>query len=184
MSEVELQHIEVLGNIAQRCNDSIHDNAAFIEVMGTVDVKTAMLMQDEYSGRLQGESMAEKIIEKAANESDGWFFSGNWKNAMKALLEKEVDLWVRCIDDAMRGWGTDEGSLTALICTLPERLRIEIFDGYNAKTGKHLLDAIRADTSCNYAKVMVWQTIFLVTLWNQASLWLQQDAAAWMVKLV
>jgi len=159
MSEVELQHVEVLGNIAQRCNDSIHDNAAFIEVMGTVDVKTAMLMQDEYSGRLQAGSVAEKIIEKAANESDGWFFSGNWKNAMKALLEKEVDLWVRCIDDAMRGWGTDEGSLTALICTIPERLRIDIFDGYNAKTGKHLLDAIRADTSCNYSKVMVWQAM-------------------------
>ena len=34
---------------------------------------------------------------------------------MMALLEPEVDLWVRCLNDAMRGWGTDENSLSALV---------------------------------------------------------------------
>jgi len=163
MTEEELQHVECLGNIAQRCSDSIHDDGAFIEVLGTVAMQTAMDMQVQYTNKLKAGSMSEKIIDKAAKESDGWFFSGNWKNAMKALLEAEVDLWVRCLDDAMRGWGTDEGSLTALICTMPERLRFDIFEGYFKKTGNHLLTAIKSDThgifGCAYSKVIVWQAM-------------------------
>ena len=98
-------------------------------------------------------------MEKAAAESDGWFFSGNWKRAMKALLEPEVDLWVRCLNDAMEGWGTDENSLTALVCTIPERLRIPIFKKYYETTGKGLLEHIESDTSFSYKKVLMWQAM-------------------------
>ena len=90
--------------------------------------------------------------------SDGWFFSGNWKNCMKALLEPEVDLWVRCLNDAMEGWGTDENSLTALVCTIPERLRIPIFKKYYEKTGKGLLEHIESDTSFSYKKARQTQS--------------------------
>ena len=34
-------------------------------------------------------------------------------DAMAAMLEPEVELWSRCLNDAMRGLGTDEDSLTA-----------------------------------------------------------------------
>lgn len=71
---------------------------------------------------------------------------------MAALLEPEVDLWVRCLNDAMEGWGTDENSLTALVCTIPERLRIPIFKKYYEKTGKGLLEHIESDTSFSYKK--------------------------------
>lgn len=71
---------------------------------------------------------------------------------MKALLEPEVDLWVRCLNDAMKGWGTDENSLTALVCTIPERLRIPIFKKYYETVGKGLLEHIESDTSFSYKK--------------------------------
>ena len=71
---------------------------------------------------------------------------------MKALLEPEVDLWVRCLNDAMKGWGTDENSLTALVCTIPERLRIPIFLKYYETVGKGLLEHIESETSFSYKK--------------------------------
>jgi len=77
---------------------------------------------------------------------------------MKALLEPEVDLWVRCLNDAMEGWGTDENSLTALVCTIPERLRIPIFKKYYEKTGKGLLEHIESDTSFSYKKARQTQS--------------------------
>ena len=77
---------------------------------------------------------------------------------MKALLEPEVDLWVRCLNDAMEGWGTDENSLTALVCTIPERLRIPIFKKYYEKTGKGLLEHSESDTSFSYKKARQTQS--------------------------
>mmetsp|Transcript_20598 Transcript_20598/g.37039 ORF Transcript_20598/g.37039 Transcript_20598/m.37039 type:complete len:1111 (+) Transcript_20598:525-3857(+) len=87
------------------------------------------------------------------------FFSGNWKMAMSALLEPEVDLWVRCLNGAMAGFGTDENSLTALVCTIPERLRIPIFEKYYEKHGKGLLEHIESETSFSYKKVLVYQAM-------------------------
>ena len=38
----------------------------------------------------------------------------------------KVELYVKGLWDAMHGWGTDEYTLTALVCTLPENLYDEI----------------------------------------------------------
>jgi len=159
MSEEELNHAEVLGNIAQRCYDSLHEEKCLVEVLGTVDGMTVQGMVSQYAENLKAGSVSDRIVEKAAAESDGWFFSGNWKNAMKALLEPEVDLWVRCLNDAMKGWGTDENSLSALVCTIPERLRIPIFLKYYETVGKGLLEHIESETSFSYKKVMTWQAM-------------------------
>ncbi|CAE7241663.1 Cetn4, partial [Symbiodinium pilosum] len=115
MSEEELNHAEVLGNIAQRCYDAVHEGACLVEVLGTIDSRTVQGMVSQYAENLKSGNLSEIIVEKAAAESDGWFFSGQWRNCMKALLEPEVDLWVRCLNDAMSGWGTDENSLSALV---------------------------------------------------------------------
>jgi len=159
MTEEELNHVEVLGNVAQRCNDALYEEKCLVEVLGTIDGLTVQNMCSKYTENLKSGDVSEKIVAKAAAESDGWFFSGNWKNCMKALLEPEVDLWVRCLNDAMEGWGTDENSLTALVCTIPERLRIPIFKKYYEKTGKGLLEHIESDTSFSYKKVLMWQAM-------------------------
>lgn len=159
MTEEELNHAEVLGNVAQRCNDALYEEKCLVEVLGTIDGRNVQNMCGKYQESLKAGDVSEKIVAKAAAESDGWFFSGNWKNCMKALLEPEVDLWVRCLNDAMEGWGTDENSLTALVCTIPERLRIPIFKKYYEKTGKGLLEHIESDTSFSYKKVLMWQAM-------------------------
>lgn len=158
MPEEQLHHAEVLGNIAQRCNDALHEEATLIEVLSTIGGKPTQEMIEKYVHSLKGGNVVAEIIRKAS-EQDGWIFSNNWKNAMAALLEPEVDLWVRALNDAMRGWGTDEGTLTALICTMPERLRVPIFQLYLERTGKQLLDHIMSETSCSYQKVMTWQAM-------------------------
>lgn len=158
LPEEQLQHVEVLGNIAQRCNDALHEESALIEVLTTIGTKSTAEMVGKYTSELKGGCVAEEIVTKAS-EQDGWIFSNYWKHAMAALLEPEVDLWVRCLNDAMKGWGTDEGTLTALVCTMPERLRVPIFQKYHETTGKNLLDHIKSETSCSYQKVMVWQSM-------------------------
>lgn len=157
LEEESLQHIEVLGNISQRCNDCLHDGDAMIEVTTTIGLKPTQDMLKKYEAMGYGDLSAE--IVKKASEQDGWIFSSNWKKAMQALLEDEVDLWVRCLNDAMEGWGTDEWSLTALVCTIPERLRTPIFKKYLEITGKGLLDHIKSETSFSYQKVMMWQAM-------------------------
>eukprot|EP00931_Biecheleriopsis_adriatica_P005709 TRINITY_DN107194_c0_g1_i1.p1 TRINITY_DN107194_c0_g1~~TRINITY_DN107194_c0_g1_i1.p1 ORF type:complete len:1503 (-),score=410.13 TRINITY_DN107194_c0_g1_i1:97-4557(-) len=159
MQEEQLNHIEVLGNIAQRCNDCLHEEKCLIEVLGTIDSRTVQGMVKKYTSNLKGGDLTEKLVSKASAESDGWFFSGNWKNCFKALLEPEVDLWVRCLNDAMRGFGTDENTLTALVCTIPERLRVPIFKTYIEKCGKGLLEHISSETSFSYKKVLMWQAM-------------------------
>ncbi|CAJ1370837.1 unnamed protein product [Effrenium voratum] len=159
MSEEQLNHAEVLGNVAQRCNDALYEEKCLVEVLGTVDGMSVQGLCQQFGETLKAGDVSEQIITKAAAESDGWFFSGNWKNCMKALLEPEVDLWVRCLNDAMRGFGTDEGTLTALVCTIPERLRIPIFKKYYETVGKGLLEHIESETSFSYKKVMVWQAM-------------------------
>lgn len=158
MTEEELNHAEVLGNVAQRCFDALHEGRCLVEVLGTIDSMTVQGMVGKYSESLKAGNVSERIVEKAG-ESDGWLFSSNWKNCMKALLEPEVDLWVRCLNDAMQGLGTDENSLSALVCTLPERLRVAIFQQYQETFGKGLLEHIESETSFSYQKVMTWQAM-------------------------
>ncbi|CAJ1448770.1 unnamed protein product [Effrenium voratum] len=157
MSEEELNHAENLGNIAQRCNDALYEEKCLIEVLGTTDGMSVQNMCQKYAGTLAAGNLSEKIEAKAG--SDGWLFSNYWKSCMKALLEPEVELWVRCLHDAMRGWGTDENTLTALVCTIPERLRTPIFKKYYETVGKGLLEHIESETSFSYKKVLMWQAM-------------------------
>jgi len=157
LTEEQLQHAEVLGNTAQRCNDVLHEEGALIEVLATVD---SMGCQDVLAKHQEAflANLPDAIVKKAS-EQDGWIFSNYWKTAMKALLEDEADLWSRSLYDAMNGLGTDEDTLTALVCTMPERLRVKIFQRYSEKYGKGLLEHIKSDTSFSYKKVLTFQAM-------------------------
>merc|ERR1740130_926435 len=156
LTEDQLQHGEVIGNTAQRCNDALNEEAALIEVLTTAHQNTCTAMKAEYAVRFPNEDGSPgdlpAAIEQKASDQDGWIFSSNWKLAMRALMEDEVELWTRCLNDAMKCWGTDEDSLTYLVCTIPERIRPEIFRTYNERFGKGLLEHIESETSGNYKK--------------------------------
>ena len=55
--------------------------------------------------------------------------------------------------------GTDEDTLTALVCTMPERLREPIFAKYAEKYGEGLLEHIGSETSFSYKTVLVVQAM-------------------------
>lgn len=160
-TEERLQHAQALGNVAQRVNDCIFEEEALIEVLGTC-VSSAMMpaVKNMYEITFK-ESIDELIDSMGENtgEQDGWFFSNYWKLTMKALFEDEVALWTRALIDSMKGLGTDENSLMTLVCTIPERLRDDIHEKFEADYGQSLVSAIESETSFNFKKVLVLQAM-------------------------
>jgi hypothetical protein len=68
-----------------------------------------------------------------------------------------VELYVDGLHDAMDGIGTDETTLTALVCTIPENMYGDIHKLYAEKYGKSLLALIESETSFGYKKAMLYQ---------------------------
>eukprot|EP00928_Gymnodinium_smaydae_P024001 TRINITY_DN19572_c1_g2_i1.p1 TRINITY_DN19572_c1_g2~~TRINITY_DN19572_c1_g2_i1.p1 ORF type:complete len:1389 (+),score=288.69 TRINITY_DN19572_c1_g2_i1:35-4201(+) len=155
ISEDKLQHIEVLGNVAQRLRDSLNEENCLIEVLTTLPSE---LIADTCAAfeELTGESLKERIIKKTS-EQDGYICSNWWRQAMTQLLADPVSLWCQALQDAMDGWGTDEDTLTALVCTIPEELHEDITRMYLDRKGKTLLDHIQSETSSTYKKVLMAQ---------------------------
>lgn len=163
LTEAQLSHAEAIGNIAQRCSDALNEEQALIEVLAVPSLKSVMEMKALYSGTFPdaegnpGNLIAE--INNKTGEQDGWIFTNWWKRVMECGMEDEVDIWCRCLKDSMDGWGTDEDALTFLICTLPERLRPQIFKRFHEMCGKGLLERIEDETSGKYKKVLVCQAM-------------------------
>jgi len=157
LTEEQLQHAEVLGNVAQRCNDALQEESALIEVLTTAHPEVCQDVLKKHQEQFASD-LSEAIVKKSS-EQDGFIFSNYWKTAMASMMENEVDLWTRCLNDAMRGLGTDEDSLTALVCTMPEHLRFKIFKRYHARYGKGLLEHIESETSFSYKKVLIFQAM-------------------------
>jgi len=156
IDEDTLQRAQVLGNIAQRCSDCINDEWALIEVLAQgVSVQRMNDVRLAYQ-KLFKEDLRTKAISKA-KEADGVFRSDYWQVAMRGLFEEEVDLWVRALNDAMKGWGTDENTLLSLVCTIPDRLRDEIFEKYEKQFGQSLRKHIESETSFSFKKVLMIQ---------------------------
>lgn len=157
LPEEQLQHAEVLGNVAQRCNDALHDDHSLVEVLTVAHGHSVQGLCEKHIEYF-GTPLTDGVHNKTSKE-DGWIFSNYWKTALMGLLEPEPELWARALNDAMRGLGTDEDTLTALVCTMPDRLREPIFQVYRDKYGKELIDHIESETSFSYKKVLIYQAM-------------------------
>jgi len=156
IEEERLQHGQVLGNIAQRCSDCLDEEWALIEVLAMAVPGQGMKDVVAKYQDMFGEDLLEKITKKAS-EQDGWIMSNYWQTVMRGLVQPEPAFWVRALNDAMRGWGTDEGTLLALVCTMPERLRDGIFALYSTTYGQTLEAHIESEISGNFKKVLLFQ---------------------------
>jgi len=97
-------------------------------------------------------------IGKKCDEGKSWFAWSNWyKKAMLQLCKMPVEQYVDCLAEAMDGIGTDEYSLTALVCTIPENMYGDIHKLYNEKYGCTLLSRIEGECSFAYKKAMLYQ---------------------------
>jgi len=155
MPEAFFNHGEALGNVAQRVRDCLEEEAALIEVLATLPSDLIEKTRATFV-LLTGEDLVEKIVAKTS-EQDGYIFSNYWQLAMKQLLVDPVDLWCQALQDAMDGLGTDEDTLTALVCTIPEEFRDSIHQRYKERKGQSLLAHIKSETSFNYQKVLLAQ---------------------------
>lgn len=155
LPEDQLQHAEAIGNIAQRCRDCLYEENCLIEVLTTIPSEDVQALCKAFES-LTGEDLKEKLVAKTS-EQDGYIFSNYWQLAMTQLLVPTVDMWCQALQDSMDGFGTDENTLTALVCTIPQDLRDEIHAKYKEIKGKSLLEHIDSETSFSYKKVLIAQ---------------------------
>lgn len=66
---------------------------------------------------------------------------------------------VKALYDAMNGWGTDENTLTALVCTIPENLHGEVIKLYQRTYGRDLVEHIESETSFSYKTVLMYSAM-------------------------
>ena len=71
--------------------------------------------------------------------------SGNLEDAVLALFYTPVEYNVEQLKKAMKGIGTDEGTLIEIIASRPNWLLKQIKEKYKIKYGKELEDAIKKE---------------------------------------
>eukprot|EP00933_Yihiella_yeosuensis_P077968 TRINITY_DN8901_c0_g1_i1.p1 TRINITY_DN8901_c0_g1~~TRINITY_DN8901_c0_g1_i1.p1 ORF type:complete len:1206 (+),score=316.04 TRINITY_DN8901_c0_g1_i1:534-3620(+) len=143
---------------SQRLLDAIRNVDSLKEVLVSMPA-VAIKRHTELFEAVYQKSLRDEVIKKT-NEGSSWFsFSNNWKTAMLALLDMPVERTVQGLYDAMNGWGTDEYTLTGLVCTLPENLYDDIHSLYEKKYERKLVDHIESETSFNYKKALAYQAM-------------------------
>ena len=81
--------------------------------------------------------------------------SGNLEDAVLALFYTPVEYDVEQLKKAMKGLGTDEGTLIEIIASRPNWLLKQIKEQYKIKYGKELEDAIKKETSGDLQRLLV-----------------------------
>jgi Ca2+-binding EF-hand superfamily protein len=163
LTEAQFSHAEAIGNIAQRLSDALNEEKALIEVSAVPSLKDLMVAKQTYTTTFptadggDGDLLAE--IDAKTSEQDGWICTNWFALFERASMENEVDLWCRCLKDSMDGWGTDEDALTFLVCTLPERLRVQIYKRFQEMCGKGLLERMQSETSGKYKLLLECQAM-------------------------
>ena len=113
-------------------------------------------------------NLREDIKDKCGQQSTFFSFSNYRMMTMESLLDMPIERYDKGLYDAMNGCGTDEFTLTGLVCTLPPNLYGDIHPLYEQKHERTLVDHIESETSFCYKKVLV----------NQALSWPQSRALA------
>ena len=102
-----------------------------------------------------GSSLAKDLEAKSKENKPFFSFSNYWKVSMQRLVELPLSIRVTAIHDAIAGWGTDEFTLTGLICTIPPNMHDDVQKEYKERYGKDLVEAIGAEwINSKYAKLL------------------------------
>ena len=120
---------------SQRCHDAVSDIDTLKDILVSLPA-VAISRGTEIFQAVYGKSLREEIQKKCAENSPFFAFSSYWKMSMLSLLDMPVARYVKGLNDAMAGIGTDEYSLTGLVCTMPENLYGDIHKMYEEKIGR------------------------------------------------
>ena len=81
--------------------------------------------------------------------------SGNLEDAVIALFYTPVEYDCEQLHKAMKGIGTDEGTLIEIIASRPNWLLKQIKEQYKIKYGKELEDVIKKETSGDLQRLLI-----------------------------
>ncbi|CAE7596593.1 ANXA6 [Symbiodinium pilosum] len=143
---------------AQRCRDALFNVDTLKELLVSMPA-TAIKRHTQLYEKVYGKSLKDEVEKKSNEKGTFFFFTNWWKHAMTSLLHMPVELYVKGLWDAMHGWGTDEYTLTGLVCTLPENMYDEIHGLYQKTYERKLVNHIESETSFNYKKVLKFQAM-------------------------
>jgi hypothetical protein len=81
--------------------------------------------------------------------------SGNFRDALLAIIKPEAEYHAELFDQAMKGMGTNDDMLVRLMSTLSKRQLKEANEVYTKQHQKTLAAAIKSETSGSYQKVLL-----------------------------
>ena len=80
---------------------------------------------------------------------------GNLELAIISLLYTPIEYDVKQLRKAMKGFGTDEGTLIEIICSRPNNILKEIKVLYKEKYNKELEDSIKSETNGDLKRLLI-----------------------------
>ncbi|CAJ1337877.1 unnamed protein product [Effrenium voratum] len=144
---------------AQRCKDALFNIQTLQEVLVAMPA-TAIKRHTELYEAVYGASLKKELEKKCEAEVETGAATQKFVVLGHPCFPRmPVELYVRGLWDAMNGIGTDEYTLTALVCTLPKNLYDEIHGLYEKTHQKKLVDHIESETSFSYKKVLKFQAM-------------------------
>lgn len=81
--------------------------------------------------------------------------SGKFEDAMIALFKDPIEYDAECLNNSMKGAGTDEGCLIEILASRPSWLLEKIKTKYKEIYNKELEDNIKSDCSGDFQKILV-----------------------------
>ena len=80
---------------------------------------------------------------------------GDLRDFMMALLSEPLDFQAQALHRAMAGFGTDEATLTTILCTTAEEDIIKLQMAYSSRYEKSLEQAVLSETSGKFKRVLL-----------------------------
>ena len=121
------------------------DEDALIRTVTSHKTKDRLKIKKAYQEKYQKD-----LIEDLKSE-----LSGKFEDAMIALFKDPIEYDAECINNAMKGAGTDENTLIEIIASRPNWLMQKIKKKYQELYNKELIDDVKNDTSGDFQKLLV-----------------------------
>jgi hypothetical protein len=142
---------------AQRARDAVRAADTLKSVLVTLP-SPAIKRATEVYKVIYKAALYDEIKKKTEESGASWFSWGdNYKQGLLNLLKSPVELYIEALYASMKGFGTDEYTLTGLVCTIPENQSDAILKGYEEKYKRTLYDHIKSETSSSYQKALLSQ---------------------------
>jgi hypothetical protein len=115
-----------------------------IKVLATTDYDQRKLIEANYK------HMFKRDLIKDLKEE----LSGSFEELILALLDEPDNVLANHLKTAMKGWGTDEDTITEILCCRGSEEIKRISESYQKMFKKNLEEEIHSETSGNYRKLL------------------------------